>query len=528
MDNIKDIILNDSPLAIHIDAQTNNYNKYVVHLILLTHKYKLSFTPIKKARMLVSSIQRNDHILSQYLISLCELPTIIRVCKILDSKRNAKKLTKRMEKTTNPKKKAMYKSILNNLAELHEDLSLSLTKSKIKFLKRNWIDKITEEELNNLLLNNCDDSFKKIIDLFHLKPTDFPIDWFTSYIYTNEYPEGCIIDQCNKINKENILDTINRYKIPSTYILKNHRKLIDDNVKTALCTFDSISTILNQWNDLSLSVHHVNILTERINNDTKELNIPYGELIKKIQTIKVVNDSIFYNMLLNIANTKLLSYSLHMDSPIVVLGDASPSMGVAIKTSNIIASILCSICNAKLHFFRSKDEYIENPPKNVQEVLELSKICKTGGMTAPCASFYPYYKKREIVKTFIIVTDEEENTGYDGKSCRINSDRAFSHIFKKYWKKVYHPKLIFVSFINGNKDGPMVKEIKKVLPEIENSLVQFRLNPKKPDLRKLDLLLSTLSIDSDHYNDEVAVLNKIANKGQNIYDLMNIIDNKYI
>ncbi len=34
--------------------------------------------------------------------------------------------------------------------------------------------------------------------------------------------------------------------------------------------------------------------------------------------------------------------------------------------------------------------------------------------TAPAASLYPFYTRKEVVKTFIIVTDEEENEDYMG------------------------------------------------------------------------------------------------------------------
>ena len=36
------------------------------------------------------------------------------------------------------------------------------------------------------------------------------------------------------------------------------------------------------------------------------------------------------------------------------------------------------------------------------------------GGTAPAASLYPFYKNAEVVKTFIVVTDEEENQSCNG------------------------------------------------------------------------------------------------------------------
>lgn len=37
------------------------------------------------------------------------------------------------------------------------------------------------------------------------------------------------------------------------------------------------------------------------------------------------------------------------------------------------------------------------------------EITATGG-TSPAASLWPFYERKEVVKTFVIVTDEEENT----------------------------------------------------------------------------------------------------------------------
>lgn len=46
---------------------------------------------------------------------------------------------------------------------------------------------------------------------------------------------------------------------------------------------------------------------------------------------------------------------------------------------------------------------------NVQ-VLHLATTINTTGATAPAASLLPYYERKEVVKTFVVVTDEIENT----------------------------------------------------------------------------------------------------------------------
>ena len=91
------------------------------------------------------------------------------------------------------------------------------------------------------------------------------------------------------------------------------------------------------------------------------------------------------------------------------MGDRSPSMEVAIRTSVIIAGVLTAITSAKLVFF--DDGNIEAPflPKTIPEVLTLATTIDIGGGTAPAASLLPFYLRKEVVKTFILVTDEEEN-----------------------------------------------------------------------------------------------------------------------
>lgn len=103
------------------------------------------------------------------------------------------------------------------------------------------------------------------------------------------------------------------------------------------------------------------------------------------------------------------NYSLPLESPIVVMGDASGSMEVAIRTSSIIAGILTAVTSAKLVFFDDVNRDAPFLPKTVEEVLNLAITTNTGGGTTPAASLYPFYTSKEVVKTFIIVTDEEEN-----------------------------------------------------------------------------------------------------------------------
>ena len=115
------------------------------------------------------------------------------------------------------------------------------------------------------------------------------------------------------------------------------------------------------------------------------------------------------------------------------------------------------------------------------------------GSTAPAACLYPYFEKKQIIKTFIMVTDEEENTKF--------KNYKFAPLFKEYCEKIYPAKLVFVSFLRSqHQQGQMVKELKNlnIFP------MQFVFSQARPDLTKLDSLLGLLSSSSSAFNDEVA------------------------
>ena len=101
-------------------------------------------------------------------------------------------------------------------------------------------------------------------------------------------------------------------------------------------------------------------------------------------------------------------YRFSVDSPVVILGDKSGSMDVAIRTSSIIAGILAVVTSAKIIFFDDTCKEAPYVPTSVHEVINLAMEIKAGGGTCPAAALLPFYNRKEVVKTFVIVTDEEE------------------------------------------------------------------------------------------------------------------------
>ncbi|CAF0817119.1 unnamed protein product, partial [Didymodactylos carnosus] len=179
---------------------------------------------------------------------------------------------------------------------------------------------------------------------------------------------------------------------------------------------------------------------------------------------------------------------LPLESPVAVLADASPSMEVAIRTATILSSLLTAICTAKLTFFHHRSVPPQFIPKTVEDVLSLAILTKVEHSTAPAVGLAPYYEGKEIIKTFVIVTDEEENTR---ATLEDGTDYPFYPLFMKYREEVYPAKLVFISFLSQqHAEGQMYRQfVRDNVPDI----LQFKFNRQRPDLTKIDSLLGLLS-----------------------------------
>lgn len=220
--------------------------------------------------------------------------------------------------------------------------------------------------------------------------------------------------------------------------------------------------------------------------------LSYGKIMERILYFKESKKGqLFYENLLTIAQKKLSGLNVPISPPACVIGDASGSMQVAIKTSTILSSIVCAVSNADLVFF--DDKVIKPPciPRNVAQVLEVAEKVQTRGSTHNAVGLWKYYAKKIPLKFVFMVTDEEENGTSHGY--------LFNALFKKYREEVAPDcKLVYVSFLHDpKKPGQMVREAIK--PELDLKPLQFRLNLKRPDLTKVDSWLGLLALENQTF-----------------------------
>jgi len=325
------------------------------------------------------------------------------------------------------------------------------------------------------------------------------------YVFGKEAPQDSIVYLCKNINSSNAEDIILKHK-PDYDFIRTLNLTLSDKAKSAIATYTP-SDVLLWWLDQFIGVDSaVKTIVDKSN-----FTLPYGVLIDKLfftrkhLTYKQVryidsnnmvatrsepNDgsNIFklYDRLLSLSEERLNGYSLNLKKPVVVFGDASGSMEVAIKTSSIIMSVLRLLCDAEMNLFRDVCETINSPPTNVKDVITFNEVTKADRATSPASSLASYYLTGKKVNTIILVTDEEENTN--------SMNMRFWQMFDAYCKKINNvPDVIFISFLQVGQVGQMYNEMQQFYPQYKENVKQFRFDKHAPDLSKLDSILQTYS-----------------------------------
>eukprot|EP01090_Pellita_catalonica_P017627 TRINITY_DN5360_c0_g1_i1.p1 TRINITY_DN5360_c0_g1~~TRINITY_DN5360_c0_g1_i1.p1 ORF type:complete len:447 (-),score=59.53 TRINITY_DN5360_c0_g1_i1:30-1370(-) len=413
---------------------------------------------------------------------------VLRAAKLLDSQRKLKSLTKKLEQleTGGISKPATLGKLRREINDLkQEETRGSLTGSLARFLRR-WVGTHSKEDLEFFALSFPKEPWCELADLIHIHPDDFQHDWFLDFCFDKPIPGESMVAQCSNWRKKQPherLELIQRWKLPYSFIRRELGSApslrLTSEEKKAITEYEPIDTIIWYYEDLKAPGVDDIVRDRLLDGDLPTLTI--GKLLQRLLDLKE-KGSTFYPMLIPFADRMLQSLSLPLEPPVVVIGDASGSMQVAVKTAIIIGGLIACLCNAELRFFDSKPRPNEKAPKSVSEVIALASRVRASGGTANAASLWESYENKQKVNWFIMTTDEEENQAY--KSYR------WLPLWKKYLAEV-HPtsKMVFISFLKNNVKGQMVKEFDAA----KMPYLQFVFNTQQPDLSKLDTLLALLT-----------------------------------
>ncbi|CAF1411756.1 unnamed protein product, partial [Rotaria sordida] len=397
-----------------------------------------------------------------------------------------------------------------------------------------WTRTLTQQELEYFALHMPTEPWKKLADIVHFNPNkDFPaLPWFLPFCFGTPAPTETMVSRCRELTNENINTLIKEFKIPYSH-LKQYKDHLNDESKARIASYEAkLDTILWYYEDLQCTDVD-DIISERLKNG-EQITLPYGKLMERVLLLRTLRDSTtqttvfedsrrrrtqitrnvddqhsvqsskckLYSDLLLIAEAQLEKIKLSLESPVAVMGDASGSMQVAIRTATILSSLLTAVCSAKLNFFNTEMFLPTFTPKTIEDVLTLALTTTAGGGTANAAGLVSYYDNKDVIKTFVMVTDEEENA--DARIADGTSTRFFD-LFMKYRTEIYPAKLVFISFLSHqHARGQMYSEFQSAnVPDV----IQFVFSGHRPDLTKLDNLLGLLStVSSDSFDDQVGKL----------------------
>ncbi|XP_060085365.1 uncharacterized protein LOC132564751 [Ylistrum balloti] len=521
--DLQAFFVGNASVSQHYVAQNQNTERYAAGMAVL-QRNGVEIAQNARIRSLAAAWARKDFSLSNAFLKDRDnfgLVEVLKALQLLDSGRQVRvkeKQLRRLQISTN-------KVLAKTLGKLKSDIdNLNAIKSPYgtasgaicKYIRK-WVQTFTKEELEFYSLYFPKQPWQKLADLCHFHPEkDFPsLPWFLPYCYGKDAPEDTMTYRCQHLTADNINEVIKEFPIPYS-LAKQHKSNLTSESKARIAANEpKLDTIIWYYEDIGRDCAEVDKIVDDRMKRGNEVNLQLGKMMDRLLMLKMYRENIptttyygqkierkldenkapFMQQLVSFGNKRLKEVSLSLEAPIVVSGDASGSMEIAIRTSVIISGILTAICSAKLIFFNSTFRYPSSLPTNIEEVLELALETKAGGGTSPAASLWPYYENKEVVKTFIMVTDEEENSGYQS--------HRFADLYQKYCEEVYPMRLVFVSFLyNQHSEGQMVRELKAK----GYNPMQVKFHRSQPDLTKLDKLFGTLSSESLSFEEEVTAM----------------------
>lgn len=489
------LFLDEATLLDHHRAQRERRADYVAALLLLL-AHRVSLSPGARARALAAAWARRDDALGGFLLDRPEwdLTAVARAVQLLDAGRQARALRRRIarleaEGRVRPRRLGNLRSALNDLTREGEVGSFS---GALARKVRRWVQTIPADKLEYYALTFPLAPWRTLADLCHLAPADFQLPWFLSVAFGAEPPPDTALAACNAATADALPALATRFRIPySSLRVRVPPAQHPPELRAAIAGYESLDTLLWYHEELACPAVDARI-TERLQAGEAP-DLGYGKLMERLFAARD-RKAPFWRLLLPLAERRIARHLLPIDAPVVVLGDASSSMMVAIRVATIIGAVLTVLARADLRFFN--DKLIDPPtvPRRIADVLRVTDAIRAIGSTSPAAALWRSLTRRDRVRSFVVVTDEEENTSYKGLS--------FAEMLERYRREVHPAHVVFISFLDQRSPGQMVTR----LTSLGIPCRQFRLDARRPDLTKLDEILGHLSISGELYRERLATV----------------------
>lgn len=512
------------PFPTHVMAVRRDRNAYwaCLHECL---RQGIAVNSATRARVLATAWAVGDRVAFD---DLCLKPEfvgvgeLLKALQLLDAPRAARQVAAKLERLRGRASARVIGKLETNLTNLRSEqvpvwgASVSTLTRALAERVRKWVSHIPASKLEFFLLSFPTAPWQALANLSHTKPGDFSLPYFLPACFdAAAVPADSLVAIARSLTPANLVESL--AAAPRLLDMYSHiRRIVpphelSEEARRALALGAPLGEVIWWFQELQCPGVEAAITARLIAGepvDSNRYNLNFGKLMERLLMFVEAGLWSIALLLLPAADAKLAAAARpHMPPPdsdakpeseseadvgatkapvspgthIAVLGDASGSMQVAIKTATILGGLLSACTGAELSFFHDHIFWPSVQPRCAKDVVTVAQQVHAGGCTRPAAALQHYCFTRTRVDLFIVVTDEEET-----------NRREFANLWLSYKTEV-HPEaqVLFCSFLQGGcASGPMQKDLVRAGCPAPKC---FLLNAACPDLCKFDSLLAMVA-----------------------------------
>lgn len=487
------LVAEEIPLAQHHQAQVDDRAAYVATLLLLL-EHGVELSPGVRARVLAAAWARRDHELANALLARppWTIAAVVKALQLLDAGRQARALAKRIARleADGRTRASVLGALRSRLHDLEREGAVgSLSGALARHVQR-WMRSVPGEQLTYFALTLPKEPWRQLADLVHPRPDALSAPWFLGVAHGEAAPAGSALADCAAATPEMLPRVAATHRVPYSF-LRTVAKPAPEALREAVARYESLDTLLWYYEELRSEALDREVAKRLDAGESSALGV--GKLMERVITLRDLKAP-FWPRLVPAVDRQLARLRLPLEAPVVVLGDASSSMTVAVRVATIIGSVLTVLTQADLRFFNQGLLRPKLVPRDTAGVLAVTDATQAVGSTAPAAALWPSLQKRDLVRTFVVVTDEEENTDAQGM--------RFDAMYAKYRDECFPAQVVFVSFIGQQARGQMTAAL-----ELKGlAYRQLRLDRARPDLTRLDAMLGEIAVQGALFDERVTTL----------------------
>lgn len=453
-----------------------------------------------RARALAAAWAVGEKLAFEDMLSQRELfgvNEVLKAAQVLDAPRASRQLAGKLERVrpvgSAAKVGKLETDLTNARAEMVPPGTRRLGSVSRPFTKRvaRWAASFPADTLEFFLLSFPTAPWRALADLCHLKPAHFALPYFLPACFSDDaVPADSLVGRGRRLTPENLAEMLvaeprffDMYSFVRKAVEPARFSVAAKRLLAARCPLGEVVWWFHELEHPDTVV----VLSQRLaageSVDNLRYSMNFGKLMERLLTFTEKGFA-FSKQLLPLAEARLSTVTFpRSDVRVAVMGDASGSMEVAVKTATILGGLLSCCLSAELVFFNADVLRPSVQPRSAVDVVRVAHETRASGSTCPAAALRPFVRARTPLDLIIMVSDEEEN--------RTSEGRDFAELFEEYRATVAPgAQVFFCSFL---RPGVKMSQMQVALARRGVPSRLFPFSRDCPDLTKFDSLLATIA-----------------------------------